>query len=542
MSTHFKTIILVTGVCLGIVAGEFSKFSTEVAVLALVLMLVQLVIYFWERKRKEMSDAGGITHFFSFSLITILFSTGLFFGIIRTQLVQEKINYVCESACMFDAKIISSSEIKNEYQIFNVHPIDMQDPTSRLRYDVASDVLDIQIKTPLYPKYKIGEIVKLSGKVTLPDILPPHDNKKSFDYSSYLITKNVGSEMFYPKIELENENTNSITETLGSWKENMVGKIDMYVSSPASSLASGMLFGNSGMDKELAQTFRVAGLSHIIVLSGFNIAIVISFILFVFAFLPLVIRTLLASASVLLFVIMVGGEASVIRATLMAFIALLATLIGREYVALQALVLSFLFIIIYEPSSLTNDVSFHLSFLATAGIVYLSNSISIFFKKYFTWIKSKTFIATLSTTLSAYIMTLPYLMYTFGSVSLYALVSNILVLPFVPIAMLISFLVVVSSYVSQTIALVFGYTDTLIINLMISIAKAIEYLPFSYLSFQISFIEMFTIYFFVVIIICYIFQKTSAVTFPTSSQNDFKIKSETDRLKSEGVLTDVISY
>lgn len=531
MSTHLKTLILVAGICLGIVVGEFSKFSTEVAMLALVIMLVQLVIYFWERKRKQMSDAIGITHLFSFSLITILFSIGLFFGIIRTQLVEEKINYVCETACTFDAKIISSSEIKNEYQIFNVHAL-----------DTTGDVLDIQIKTPLYPKYKIGQTLKLAGKVTLPNILPPHDEKKSFDYLSYLMTKNVGSEMFYPKIELVNENTNSLLETLGSWKENMVEKINMYVSSPASSLASGMLFGNSGMDKELVQTFRVAGLSHIIVLSGFNIAIVISFILFVFAFLPLVIRILLASCSVIIFVLMVGGEASVIRATLMAFIALLATLIGREYVALQALVLSFLFIIIYEPSSLTNDVSFHLSFLATAGIVYLSNSISIFFKNNFKWLTSKTFITTLSTTLSAYIMTLPYLMYTFGSVSLYALVSNILVLPFVPIAMLISFLVVLTSYVSHTLVLVFGYADTLIINLMISIAKAIEHLPFSCLSFQISFVAMFTIYFFIVIIICYIFKKNKMATFPVSSQNDLKIKSETERLKSEGVLTDVISY
>ncbi|HCC06340.1 TPA: hypothetical protein DEP94_03225 [Candidatus Nomurabacteria bacterium] len=531
MSTHFKTLILVGGVCLGIVVGEFSKFSTEVAVLALVIMLAQGVIYFWERKRKEMSDAYGVTHLFSFPLVTILFSIGLFLGILRVQLVQEKINYVCESACTFDAKIISSSEIKNDYQVFNVRPV-----------DIENNILDIQIKTPLYPKYKIGQTLKLFGKVTLPNILPPHGEKKSFDYSSYLITKNVGSEMFYPKIELVNSNTNSITETFGSWKENMVGKIDMYVSSPASSLASGMLFGNSGMDKELAQTFRVAGLSHIIVLSGFNIAIVISFILFVFAFLPLTIRILLASCSVIIFVLMVGGEASVVRATLMAFIALLATLIGREYVALQALVISFLLIILYEPSSLTNDVSFHLSFLATAGIVYLSNILTIIFEKYFTRIKSKTFIATLSTTLSAYVMTLPYLMYTFGSVSLYALVSNILVLPFVPIAMLISFLVVVTSYVSHTLALVFGYTDTLIINVMISIAKVIEWLPFSYLSFQISFLWMCIIYFFIFLIINYIIKKNFNVTFPVGTQHDFKIKSETERLKSEGVLTDVISY
>lgn len=542
MSTHLKTLILVVGTCLGIVVGEVSKISTEVAIFAVILFLLQMGIYFVERKRKQMSDAVGVTHLFSFPLITILFSVGLFLGILRVQLVQEKINYVCEASCTFSAKIISSSETKNDYQVFNVSPIDANNPTSRLHYDVASNVLDIQIKTTLYPKYKIGDSLKLSGKVLVPDILPPHGDKKSFDYSSYLITKNVGSEMFYPKIELINSESNSVTDYLGRWKESMVSKIDVYVSSPASALASGMLFGNSSISKELNQTFRVAGLSHIIVLSGFNIAVVISFILLVFTFLPLLLRVALASFSVILFVIMVGGEASVVRATLMAFIALLATVIGREYMAKQALIISLLLIAMYEPYALIHDVSLHLSFLATAGIVYLSAPLLIIFKKYFVRLSSQTFVSTFTTTLSAYIITLPYLMYTFGSVSIYALLSNILVLPLVPIAMLISFLVVVTSYVSQTLVLVFGYIDTVIINLMIWIAKAIESLPFSYLTFQISLTEMFTIYFFVVVIISFILKKISDNSFLDGTQENFKIKNETERLKSEGVLTDIISY
>lgn len=531
MSTHLKTLIPVSGICLGIALGEISKISSEVAIFTVILFLLQLGIYFWERKRKQRSDADGITSLFSFSLITILFSLGLFLGILRVQLVSEKINYVCETVCIFDAKIISSGDVKNDYQVFNVRPVDVPD-----------NVLDVQIKTPLYPKYKIGESLKLSGKVLVPEILPSHGEKKSFDYSAYLITKNIGSEMFYPKIEIIKNSQISMFDYLGRWKENMIEKINLYVSSPASSLASGMLFGNSSISKELNQTFRVAGLSHIIVLSGFNIAIVISFILFVFAFLPLLIRILLASFSVILFVIMVGGEASVVRATLMAFIALLATVMGREYMAKQALIISFLLIIMYEPYALLHDVSLHLSFLATAGIVYLSSPLSIIFKKYFSKLSSQTFVSTFVTTLSAYIITLPYIMYTFGSVSMYSLISNILVLPFVPVAMLVSFLVVSNSYVSHFLSLFFGYIDSLIINFMIWTAKAIEHLPFSYLSFQISLLEMFTVYFFIVVIISFIFKKTASISFLNGTQESLKIKNETERLKNEGVLTDIISY
>lgn len=534
MSTHFKTLILVIGLCLGMVVGEISEVASEVGIFSGVLIIFQSVIYFLERKRKQTVGVIDIHSLFSFSLLTILFSVGLFLGIIRVQLVEEKINYICQVACTFSAEIISSPETKNDYQVFNVHPLNISD-----------SVLDIQIKTPLYPKYKIGEEVKLSGKVLVPEIIPSHGDKKSFDYVSYLMTKNVGSEMFYPKIEVISDETNSLNSILGRWKENMISKIDMYVSSPASSLASGMLFGNSSMSKELNQTFRVAGLSHIIVLSGFNIAVVISFILFVFTFLPLLLRATLATLSVIFFVIMVGGEASVVRATLMAFIALLASVTGREYVAKQALIISLLLIIIYEPYSLINDVSLHLSFLATAGLVYISCPLEIIFKNYFAKIKSKTFITMFSTTLSAYMITLPYLMYTFGSVSLYALISNILVLPFVPIAMLFSFLVVTISYVSHLAPLFLGLITSVIINVMILIAKAIEQLPFSYLSFQISFMQMIIIYFFVSIFIGYTIKKTSENSFLTGGQNVDKSKNnknETGVSQGNNILTDIISY
>ena len=511
MTMHFKTVLLTIGVLLGIVVGEKFNFGSEIAVAFLIFILTQLVVVGVGKWRDAVGTAPPLT-----PLLFILFSLGLFIGIIRVQLVEEKTNYICEASCTFEAEIISSPEPKNDYQVFNVHPV-----------GVYENILDIQVKTPLYPKYKIGETLKLSGKVSEPENIYAHDGKKFFDYSSYLLTKNVGSVMFYPKVEVTNEETDSTVAVLGRWKENMIEKINLYISSPASTLASGMLFGNSGIEKELTQTFRVAGLSHIVVLSGFNIAIVISFILFVFAFLPLFIRIALASTSVIFFVMMVGGEASVIRATLMAFVALLATLLGREYVAKQALIISLLLIVLYEPYSLLNDVSLHLSFLATAGIIYLSSPLSEIIKKYFLKIKSENFLSLVTTTSSAYLATLPYVMYTFGTVSVYALIANILVLPFVPITMLISFLVVSSSYANTTIATLLGFVDTLILNFIIWVGRVIEYLPFSYLTFQITFVEMLVVYSFIIVGLIYFITKNS---------------DETKSTTVDGFLTDTISY
>jgi competence protein ComEC len=363
--------------------------------------------------------------------------------------------------------------------------------------------------------------------VAKPKTLEPHNGKKFFDYTSYLATRNVGSEMYYPHVEVIDEEAHDVTSYLGRLKESLVKKINFYVSSPSSELATGMLFGNSSMSDELVQVFRTAGLSHIIVLSGFNIAVVIAFVLLVFSFLPLVLRIFLASITVILFVMMVGGEASVIRATLMAFVSLLATLVGRKYVAHQALILSLFVIVMYEPQALLYDASLHLSFLATVGIVYLVPGLD----RYLAGIQSITLRELCATTIAAYLSTLPYIMYTFGTVSTYALIANIFVLPLVPFAMLVSFVLVIMSFISETITVLIGYVDTFLISGMIFVADVIEYLPFASIGISITRNEMLLIYLVLISGVVFLFSK---------KENETRVMSAGD--KEEEFLTDIIKF
>ncbi len=505
MSTHFKTIIFVLGVSLGIVIGHVSLFATEIAVGALIIFIGQGIIYMTERKRK----ATG----FALSLATMLLASGVVLGVIRVQLVQEKVAYTCDGICTLEAKIISSPQIKDTYQVISIRPLESN-----------SDMFDVQIRVPLYPRYAIGETVRLSGKVTTPTVLPPHGDAKSFDYGAYLATKNIGSEMMFPKVEVLDTDAHTVSEYLGRWKGNLISRSEHFISSPASALASGMLFGNSSMSKEVTDMFRIAGLSHIVVLSGFNIAIVIASILFVFAFIPLIARILLASFFVIMFVLMVGVEASVLRATAMAFIALLSTLAGRAYVAKQALILSLLTIIFYSPNSLLHDVSLHLSFLATAGIVYASGTLRKIIERYSS---RPSFTELATTTCAAYLATLPYVCYTFGTVSMYALLSNLITLPFVPLAMLMSFITVCLSYISETLALGAGYIDTLILNFILAIARLANTLPFSSISFSLSLIGMCVMYCAFIILAVVLF---------------YKKENETVVTMENGHLTGIIKY
>lgn len=522
MTAHRTTIVTVLGVMLGIVIGEQSMFASEIALGALLLGVVQIALYFFERKNiGQIKSTQGILdtlRAFSVSLTTFLFCLGISAGILRMELVEEKGVYMCETSCTFSAKIISSPEVKKEYQVFTVKV-----------FSDSQEMYNVQVRTTLYPRFHIGETLELKGKVSVPDKIFSHDNevlaKKTFDYASYLRTKNIGSETFYPHITVTDTQAHTLTDILGRWKENFVDRIGTYVSPPASSLAEGMLFGATSMSEELLQQFRVAGLSHIIVLSGFNIVIVIIAVLFIFSFLPLILRVTFASIFVILFVMMVGGSASVLRATLMAFISLLAMVSGRKYVAKQALVLSLLCIILYEPYALMHDVSLHLSFLATAGLVYMSDTIRFSIVKYFPSIYP-SFLELITTTLSAYFATLPYVMFTFGTVSMYALIANIIIVPLVPCAMLLTFFVTLFSYISESAAYLFGFIDTLFINCILFITNVIEWLPLSQVLLSLSFFGMLFFYASGFVII-FLMLPTHDETLPTTEDRN---------------LTDIISY
>lgn len=517
---HIKTLIALLGIVLGVAVGE-SAYGTEIAIAALLLSFAQVVLFYFEVRRAKKNEIEKNVQKFSPALFFGIFFFTLAIGIIRVQFVEEKHTFVCESPCLFQGLIVSTPKVQDIYQTFSVRLV-----SEKNTYDVA-------VKVPLYPRFTIGDQVTLFGKVTPPYTFMEHTGVKNFDYRTYLHLHSIGSEMLYPKIEHAEKSLSIGTYqvfviSLAKYKEKYIDYVSRYVSEPNRSLATGMLFGNSSMSEELTQTFRVAGLSHIVVLSGFNIALVISFVLIVLFMVPLVLRICVAAVLVILFVLAVGGEASVIRATLMSFVALLALLVGRAYVARQALLISLLVIIFYAPEHLTSDVSLHLSFLATAGIIYLSDSI----KKTLTHIPSSVYQEIITTTVAAYLATLPYVMYTFGTISLYSLLANVLVLPLVPLIMCCTFLITIIAPLSDVIGMMLGYVDSLLISSIIFVARTIEKLPFSSIQVSCSFAVMCLSY----LMLIGVFMTLHARARSLSTKN------ETIETKNGEIISGILSY
>jgi competence protein ComEC len=520
MSTHFKTLLALVGLVVGIVVSDKTEYGTEVAILAAVLGLMQMVIYLLERRKWKVESrnekVNNEVRRFSLPLACGIFSISVFLMILRVQLTDAVSSVVCEKSCTVQGVISSTPVIKNEYQVFSVAP------------DVGTEVYDISVKTALYPRYVLGDRVSITGVIDIPHVIYPHGSKHAFEYEKYLHTKSVGSETFYPKItKLHDADLSKVEVRLQHLKSSLINIIETTITPPASSLASGMLFGGDYVPREMMDKFRIAGVSHIVVLSGYNIAIVIGFVLFVLTFLPLYVRIVAAFVVTILFVIMVGAEPSVVRATCMACIGLLALLLGRGYVARQALLLSLGCIILYDGSQVLYDASLHLSFLATAGIIYMHELMNTLLGN----IRPKALKELLATSMSAYISTLPYVMYMFGTVSVYALVANMLIVSVVPIMMLMTLLVIISSYIAAPLTLVFGYGVVVLGGYCSYVVEVINRLPYASVTSTSSFMMMAFMY--SCICIGYV------VTRGLYTRNK---KDETLPTKNDTIVSEIISY
>ena len=127
------------------------------------------------------------------------------------------------------------------------------------------------------------------------------------------------------------------------------------------------------LGKDLEEVFRTVGIIHIVVLSGYNIMIVADAIMRVLAlfFFPRT-RLIIGVGTIALFAILVGLSATVVRASMMAALVLIARGTGRQYAVLRALAFAGTVMLLINPYLLVYDPVFQLSFLATLGLILLS--------------------------------------------------------------------------------------------------------------------------------------------------------------------------
>jgi competence protein ComEC len=147
---------------------------------------------------------------------------------------------------------------------------------------------------------------------------------------------------------------------------------------------------------------------------------------------------------------MVGGGPTVVRASIMAIIGMLALLVDRPYDLVRALAIAAVAMVAWNPFVLAHDPGFQLSFVATSGLVLGSSTVERWVSFVPTWGELRTIVAA---TLATQLAVLPLLLFQIGTVSLVAPLVNVLVVPIVPVIMAVGFAAGVVGMVSTTLAL-----------------------------------------------------------------------------------------
>lgn len=141
-------------------------------------------------------------------------------------------------------------------------------------------------------------------------------------------------------------------------------------------LVAGFLLGDTrGLSRELSESFRTAGLSHLLVVSGSNVAFVLALLGPLRRRLGLTGRLTTGLAVVVVFAAATRFEPSVLRASVMAALAMLAAFAGRPTAGLRLLVLTVVGLLLVDPF-LVHSIAFRLSCAASAGILTWSSPLA----------------------------------------------------------------------------------------------------------------------------------------------------------------------
>jgi competence protein ComEC len=293
---------------------------------------------------------------------------------------------------------------------------------------------------------KRGDIVTLDGKLT-----------KGFG--------NFNAAMYGPKLILAERPQPG--DVAGSLRDDYSEKIRLGIQEPEASLGTGFLLGQRrALPPELAEALVITGLTHVIVASGYNLTILVRITRRLLVRTSKYLATAAAAFMMSGFVAVTGASPSMVRASLVTGISLAAWYYGRKIHPLVILPFAAAVTILIDPSYAWNDIGWQLSFTAFAGVMIVAPLLQSYF---FGEKKPGTVRQILGETISAFILTLPIMVVAFGQFSNVAILTNILILPLIPLAMLLTFLTGFAGIFSAGLAELIGLPASAVLVYMVNV-------------------------------------------------------------------------
>ena len=367
---------------------------------------------------------------------------------------------------------------------------DVGDTNRRLRVAARELVIDGQtvpvaglvlVDAPRYPAIGYGAELSVSGELLSPTTL------NSANYAAYLARQGIHSVMQFPQVSVLTETGGSaFRRALLAVRERGRVAIQSSLPEPQASLLIGILLGDdSGLPRAVDEAFQTTGMTHIIAISGFNIALIIALLDRLAA--PLVPRrvgAVVIAVVIVLYALLVGASASVVRAAVMGIAYLVGLrLMGRPTLALASLFSAAWLMTLWSPLTLW-DVGFQLSLAATLGLLLFGEPWSRRLRQGATGLPpavrrpaTQLLGEGLVITLAAQVLTVPLLVYYFGALSLASLPANFLVLPAQPAVMLTGGLTLLAGLIWPAAGRLVGLPAWLFLTYTIGVIERLAQVP-----------------------------------------------------------------
>lgn len=347
----------------------------------------------------------------------------------------------------------------------------------------------ILLHAPRYPELQYGQRLRVTG--TLEEVR----NWSDFDYREYLARQGIHRLLRDAQIiRLETSAGNPVRQAIYEVRARAQAVVAALIPAPQDALLSGILLGDdSRMSPSMRDDFRTTGMSHIIAISGFNIAILAGAMLRGG-------RLLLgwrasawvALAGVALYTVFVGADAAVVRAAIMGSLYIISNrILGRPTFAPAGLFVAAWLMSLANPFVLW-DAGFQLSFAATLGLMLFVEPVS---ERIQPWLAHHLpgervsrlmplFTDTVIVTFAAQLMSAPLLAYHFGQISLASLPANLLVLPVQPGVMFWGALATLAGLVSPLLGQPLAWVAWLFLSYTTTLVEALAQLPFAVVDLQ----------------------------------------------------------
>lgn len=249
-------------------------------------------------------------------------------------------------------------------------------------------------------------------------------------------------------------------------------------------LLQGLLTGDkSGLSDGIYSAFRRTGMAHLLAVSGLHVG----FLTGILYLLPgqKRRRVLIAIPVLICFALMTGGQSSVWRAVVMAAMLLLAPMFGRESDPITSLSFALLLLLLQNPYA-SENVGLQLSFAAVAGLACFNTKLYDWMVKPLKTARTpsgivrlcsrgwKVVAASLSTSLSACVFTLPLVAWYFRTVSLVGPLANLLCIWAASLAFGLGFIACAAAWISPGLAGVLAAPAKWLLGYLMAVARGLS--------------------------------------------------------------------